>query len=117
MVVRSPGGGGKDGGVMTVGFCAVAAIVGAVVDEERCRCSKSTSIAVMRVSSTYRLGSAFIGPAYTLNFLLARSSTSSGVAPPVSGAAMTIFSGLSALGVMEMGKVVLALSRRVGWMR
>ena len=66
------------------------------------------------VSSTYKLGSAFTGPAYTLNVLLARSSASSGVPPPVSGAATMILSGFRALGVMEMGKVVLALSSRVG---
>lgn len=114
--VRRVGGGGK----VMVGSCAVVAA--AVLEdeedeEERCRCKRSTNMPVMSVSSTYKLGSAFTGPAYTLSFLDDRSRTKRGVRPPVSGAAKTIFSALRELGVMEMGKVVLALSRRVGWMR
>lgn len=111
--VSRVGGGGKDGGTTS----ASLAMATGGSDDERCKCSNSVSIAVTRVSSMYKLGSAFTGPECTHSVLFTRSNARSGVVPFVSGAAITIWDGLSALGDIWMGKVVDALSSKVGWMR
>lgn len=55
-----------------------------------------------------------MGPEWMTSVFEGRSSARSGVAPFVSGAAIVILSGLRALGVISMGKVVDALSSKVG---
>lgn len=111
---RMLGGGGKEGAMM--GGCEVVVMrVGA--EEERWRWSRRQRRALRRVSRVYSEGKAAMAAALIVDVRDGRVSVSNAVSPSVSGAEITILSGSRALGEISIGKVVDALSNRVGCIR